>query len=97
MRWLILTGFVLVIATVLGLASSSTSGQAGDLSLQDRTVCIDPGHGGGESGAVYQKRGRKGWTLVEKDIILDVALKLRAMLEAGGATVAMTREDDSTL
>ena len=46
MRWLILTGLVLVVATVLGLASSSTSGQAGDLLLQDRTVCIDAGHGG---------------------------------------------------
>ncbi len=97
MRWLILTGSVLVIATVLGLASSSTSGQAGDLPLEGRTVCIDPGHGGGESGAVYQKRGRKGWTLVEKDINLDVALDLRAKLEAAGATVAMTRDDDSTV
>ncbi|MEE9161758.1 MAG: N-acetylmuramoyl-L-alanine amidase [Candidatus Neomarinimicrobiota bacterium] len=97
MRWIVLTGFVLVIATVLGLASSSTSGQAGDLPLQDRTVCIDPGHGGGESGAVYQKRGRKGWTLVEKEVNLDVALNLRTELVAAGATVAITREDDSTV
>ena len=97
MRWLILTGLVLVVATVLGLASSSTSGQAGDLPLQDRTVCIDAGHGGGESGAVYQKRGRNGWTLIEKEINLDVAKNLRTGLEAAGATVAMTREDDSTV
>lgn len=97
MRWLILTGLVLVVATVLGLASSSTSGQAGDLPLQDRTVCIDAGHGGGESGAVYQKRGRNGWTLIEKEINLDVAKNLRTELETAGATVAMTREDDSTV
>jgi N-acetylmuramoyl-L-alanine amidase len=97
MRWLILAGFVLVIAAVLGLASSSTSGQAGSVSLEDRKVCIDPGHGGGESGAVYQKRGRKGWTLIEKDINLDVALNLRTRLIAAGASVVMTRVDDSTV
>ncbi len=97
MRWFILTGLVLVVAAVLGLASSSTSGQAGELPLQGRTVCIDPGHGGGESGAVYQKKGRNGWTLIEKEINLDVALNLRAKLEAAGATVVMTREGDSTV
>ena len=96
MRWFIPAGFVLVIAAVLGLASSSTSGQAGDhLPLQDRTVCIDPGHGGAESGAVYQKRGRNGWTLIEKDINLDVALELRDKLVADGAEVVMTRANDS--
>lgn len=97
MRWLMLTGLVLVIAAVLGLASSSASGQAGDLPLQGRTVCIDPGHGGEESGAIYQKRGLDPWTLVEKEINLDVARNLRAKLEAAGASVVMTREDDSTV
>ena len=98
MRWLILTGFVLVIAAVLGLASSPTSGQAGDQPLVGRTVCIDPGHGGDESGAVYQKRGRNGWTLIEKEINLDVALDLQEKLEVdGGATVVMTRVDDSSV
>ncbi len=97
MRWLILTGFVLVIAGVLGLASTSTSGQAEDNPLHDKTVCIDPGHGGLESGAIYQKRGRNGWTLIEKKINLDVAWALRAKLEADGAAVVMTREGDSTV
>ena len=98
MRWLILTGSVLVIAAVLGLASTSTIGQAGeDKPLLGKTVCIDPGHGGAESGAVYQKRGRNGWMLIEKEINLDVALTLRDKLEDAGAAVTMTREGDSTV
>ena len=97
MRWFILTGFVLVIAAVLGLASTSTSGQAGDLPLQGKTVCIDPGNGGDEWGAIYQKRGRNGWTLIEKEINLDVAKNLRTKLEDAGAAVTMTREGDSTV
>ncbi len=97
MRWFILTGFVLVIAAVLGLALTSTSGQAGDLPLEGKTVCIDPGHGGLESGAIYQKQGRNGWTLIEKEINLDVAKNLRTRLEVeGGATVVMTRTDNNT-
>ena len=97
MRWFILTGFVLVIAAVLGLASTSTSGQAGDdQPLEGKTVCIDPGHGGNESGAVYQKRGPNGWTLREKEINLDVAQDLGAKLVAAGAEVTMTRKDNIT-
>ena len=96
MRWFILTGFVLVIAAVLGLASTSTSGQAEDSPLEGKTVCIDPGHGGEEWGAVYQKRGRDGWTLIEKEINLDVALELRDKLVATGAEVTMTRTDNDT-
>ena len=96
MRWFILTGFVLVIAAVLGLASTSTSGQAEDKPLHYKTVCIDPGHGGDEWGAIYQKRGRNGWTLIEKEINLDVALDLRTKLVAAGAEVTMTRTDNDT-
>lgn len=49
---------------------------------------IDPGHGGSEPGAV----GPNG--LMERDVNLDVALRLRQLLESEGATVVMTRETD---
>ncbi len=65
--------------------------------LDGKAICIDPGHGGDESGAVYQKRGRNGWTLREKDINLDVALHLAARLVADGATVTLTRHDDNAV
>lgn len=56
-------------------------------SLAGRTVIIDPGHGGRDPGAV-----RNG--IQEKDLVLDVSLRLRRMLEQAGATVLMTRETD---
>jgi len=55
-----------------------------------RTVLIDAGHGGTDPGAV--KDG-----VYEKDMNLDMALRLRQLLEASGARVVMTREDDSSV
>ena len=52
---------------------------------------IDPGHGGMDSGAV----GTSG--VLEKDINLQVALKLKSLLEEKGKTVLMTRETDKSL
>lgn len=54
------------------------------------SVCIDPGHGGDDTGAVNKD-------LLEKDVNLEVANKLRALLEDAGYTVFQTRTDDSTL
>ncbi|MFD0694116.1 N-acetylmuramoyl-L-alanine amidase [Paenibacillus sp. GCM10027628] len=51
-------------------------------------VVIDPGHGGMDSGAV----GING--LYEKDVNLDIALKLRDELVRRGYDVFMTRTDD---
>ena len=50
-------------------------------------VIIDPGHGGGDSGAVAQG-------VVEKDLNLDVGLRVGRALRARGVTVRLTREDD---
>jgi len=52
-----------------------------------QTVVLDPGHGGYDKGQV----SRYGY---EKDFALDVARKLRPLLQAKGARVIMTREGD---
>jgi N-acetylmuramoyl-L-alanine amidase len=54
-------------------------------------VAIDPGHGGTDPGAI----GIGG--LVEKDVVLDVALRLRTFLLAQGVRVVLTREGDTTV
>ncbi|WP_034328437.1 N-acetylmuramoyl-L-alanine amidase family protein [Alkaliphilus transvaalensis] len=59
--------------------------------LQGRTIVIDPGHGGIDGGTHYKTE------ILEKDINLDIALKLRKELEKKGATVIMTRETDDSL
>ncbi len=51
-------------------------------------VVIDAGHGGADSGAV----GPNG--LTEKEVNLDIALRTRDLLRAGGYPVVMTRETD---
>jgi len=52
-----------------------------------QTVVLDPGHGGHDKGQV----SRYG---AEKDFALDVARKLRPILQAKGFRVIMTREGD---
>src|SRR5437773_11494236 len=51
------------------------------------TVVLDPGHGGHDKGAVCRYGN-------EKDFALDVARKLRPLLQAKGLRVIMTREGD---
>src|SRR5690606_18848766 len=56
--------------------------------LTGATIVLDPGHGGDEPGAV----GPTG--LQEKDVNLAVAREAKAILEAQGATVVLTRTGD---
>ena len=60
--------------------------------LKGFKICLDPGHGGQGHISDY-KRGPTG--LREADVNLQVALHLRNMLQEVGATVVMTRVDDS--
>lgn len=60
--------------------------------LKIKTIIIDPGHGGKDSGAV----GKLG--TMEKDITLDIARKLKQrLLKYKRYQVLMTREEDFTL
>ena len=52
-------------------------------------IVIDPGHGGSDPGAI-----NRSLQLQEKDVTLDISLRLKAALERRGFRVAMTRDDD---
>ncbi|MGM9834620.1 MAG: N-acetylmuramoyl-L-alanine amidase [Bacilli bacterium] len=58
--------------------------------LKGLVFVIDPGHGGKDAGTSFQK-------LEEKDINLDLSLKLKEELVSKGATVYLTRNDDYDL
>ncbi len=73
-----------------GVALCLREKQAGLTSLSGITVLLDPGHGGGAPGAVGVSP-----TLIEKDTNLQTALALKSELEELGATVYMTRSDDT--
>jgi N-acetylmuramoyl-L-alanine amidase len=54
-----------------------------------RVICLDPGHGGNDTGT--RNTARK---LDEKAMTLDLARRLKPLLEARGYRVVMTRTDD---
>ncbi len=59
--------------------------------MAEQTFLIDPGHGGTFPGRVNESK------VLEKDINLDIALKLDQLLEETGAQVVMTRRSDMDL
>ena len=65
-------------------------GAALDGPLTGVLVAVDPGHGGPDRGACHLPSG-----LVEKEINLDMALRLERALKASGAQVFLTRRDDT--
>jgi len=58
--------------------------------LDRKVIVLDAGHGGWDPGMVSNK-------VEEKGINLSIVQKLQAFLEQGGATVIVTRIDDSDL
>jgi len=58
---------------------------------EKRIIVIDPGHGGNDPGKV----GSSG--CYEKDINMEIAIKLKDSLEEYGFTVVLTRESDTNL
>lgn len=59
--------------------------------LKGKIICIDPGHGGTDVGAIGHIGGKD---IYEKNITLSIALPLRDMLTSAGAKVVMTRDTD---
>lgn len=53
-------------------------------------IVLDPGHGGRDGGGTNREAG-----LIEKELTLDLANRLKAILEANGHRVVLTREDDT--
>jgi N-acetylmuramoyl-L-alanine amidase len=72
------------ITLMLALFLGASAGSA----LAQRTIVVDAGHGGHDRGGVpYQRIG-------EKNLTLDVAKRLRDILEDAGYRVVMTRDGD---
>lgn len=61
-----------------------------NLNLLGKVVYIDPGHGGLDPGTTYKD-------IYEKDINLEICLKLQKVLESEGAIVYLTRYGDYDL
>src|SRR5204863_2997209 len=73
----------ILISTFAGLLAFTASALG-----QSRTIVLDAGHGG------YDRGGVPGQRISEKDKTLDVAVRLRRVLQASGYKVVMTRDQD---
>lgn len=87
---LVMSVVILVCACILAKTSAVyVTGR--QVEKQKDCIVVDVGHGGFDSGKI----GVNGE--LEKDINLQIALKLKKTLEDEGMTVVMTREDDKGL
>jgi N-acetylmuramoyl-L-alanine amidase len=69
------------------ISSGGSTGSRGEAERKFKVV-IDPGHGGYETGAIVSG-------IYEKNLNLDIAKRLKALLDAEGIKTYMTRTDDS--
>ncbi len=66
-----------------------------DWRARGKLVAIDAGHGGSDSGATGKINGKV--VIMEKDLNLDIALRVYKMLEEAGANVVLLRDRDITM
>ena len=83
---LLVAGLLIAVLACSSYAAKSSRSSGGDSS--PITVVIDAGHGGHDRGGIPGQR------VAEKDMNLDVALRLRNVLSASGYRVVMTRSSD---
>lgn len=82
--------FLIILSVMLYLTfmANSSATEASASPITQKTIIVDAGHGGEDGGAI----GLDG--TVEKDINLDIALKLEKLLKFYGFNVIMTRTQD---
>jgi N-acetylmuramoyl-L-alanine amidase len=85
-----LFGFIFdkILGPLLNLGGGGSTGGGKIKGLAGKVIVLDPGHGGGNPGAT----GSGGVT--ESSVNLAVGLKVKKLLENGGAKVVMTRSTD---
>ena len=82
---------VILSAVTINMVDRADIVPANAVPVSDKVIVLDAGHGASDGGAI----GRTG--VAEKDINLKIAQKLQKLLEQTGATVIVTRADDSAI
>jgi N-acetylmuramoyl-L-alanine amidase len=78
----------LCMANLASAAAKQSRASGSEGPRQSTVVIVDAGHGG------FDRGGIAGQRVPEKTLALDVALRLRSLLQASGYRVVMTRESD---
>lgn len=89
----------MVIGAVVLTDAMGTGGEKDNISsrLKEKSVLIDPGHGGDDPGAVYPLANTDAAQIKEKDLNLEISLMLYDLLRESGVRVELTRYEDLTL
>ena len=82
---------VILSAVTINMADRADIVPANGVPVSDKVIVLDAGHGASDGGAI----GTTG--VAEKYINLKIAQKLQKLLEQTGATVIVTRADDSAI
>ena len=82
---------ILALSLALGVDASLNNASAASAVPTKRTVIIDAGHGGEDSGAIGSGE------VYEKNLNLEIALKLGEYLKSSGYDVIYTRTEDKLL
>ncbi|RKD30908.1 hypothetical protein BET03_13175 [Thermohalobacter berrensis] len=88
---LIFIFLILLLSTIIIKTKRSTSVFKVN-SISNKNIVIDPGHGGIDGGTFHRGSG-----LLEKDVNLDISLKLKKTLNHRKANVILTRDKDISL
>lgn len=87
---ILLVGLIfLLLVAIYSLNTVTDSSRAASGKGDKKMVILDPGHGGEDPGVVSRYSG-----LREKDINLQIAMKVKDLLEKEGFNILMTREED---
>lgn len=89
--WLLLMIVGICLAVVMTQPTFEHNWSVSEMPLAGQVIVLDAGHGGDDPGAVSRSGVR------EKEVALQIALKLRDYLQQSGAYVVMTRESDKDL
>lgn len=81
---------IIIFLYIFIITISNVYAKTFNYNLLGKTIYIDPGHGGIDSGTTYKN-------IYEKDINLIISKKIEKYLTSMGATVYLTRETDKDL
>jgi len=84
-------GLIIAAAAIILLVNTIISSLASKNPLEGKSILIDPGHGGNDTGYT------DGMSFYEKNINLHFALELKKILEENKAFVTLTRNSDINL
>jgi len=86
----LLIKITLIFTVVLIVFVNSKTSALRPETLLDKIICVDPGHGGRDPGAVNND-------VIESDIVMDISNYLNTALNSLGSKTVMTRNDNYDL